>query len=309
MQQHEEQQDERRMMLEQCDELEQILQDRVERARELQRQVRDLSADVAAKRERIEVAEEENMKLRLFMQQQQEVMASNFRYAPAFDALQQQMNEQRSQAQEAEKNFEETKSRLETALKVCQDDLRDAQARAQTHAAKLQKKLDVIQQEQATSLRLKLYHIDSLLREVQQTKKEHEDFKSKVNARLYAQEQQVEEKTRELQQQRMDHAATIASYDQRLQKARMQYEEHLLQVTAKAGRDDAPQEEYWRRKMATQKREYESQLADLKKKLDELQLTVASLRGHSSSAGSQPRYGRQSKVATTLALTCINHPL
>lgn len=43
------------------------------------------------------------MKLRLFMQQQQEVMASNFRYAPAFDALQQQMNEQRSQAQEAEK--------------------------------------------------------------------------------------------------------------------------------------------------------------------------------------------------------------
>jgi hypothetical protein len=56
-------------------------------------------------------------------------------------------------------------------------------------------------------------------------------------------------------------------------------------------------------------REHESQLADLKKKLDELQLTVASLRGHSSSADSQPRYGRQSKVATTLALTCINHPL
>jgi hypothetical protein len=56
-------------------------------------------------------------------------------------------------------------------------------------------------------------------------------------------------------------------------------------------------------------REYESQIADLKRKLEELQLTVASLRGHSSSAGSQPRNGRQSKVATTLALTSINNPL
>ena len=43
------------------------------------------------------------MKLRLVLQQQQEMIASNFRYAPAFDALQQQMNEQRSQAQEEEK--------------------------------------------------------------------------------------------------------------------------------------------------------------------------------------------------------------
>jgi hypothetical protein len=43
------------------------------------------------------------MKLRLVLQQQQEMIASNFRYAPAFDALQQQMNEQRSHAQGAEK--------------------------------------------------------------------------------------------------------------------------------------------------------------------------------------------------------------
>jgi chromosome segregation ATPase len=251
---------------------------------------------MATKNEHVDFLEAENKKLNTLLQRHQEMFSSNYSYSSAVDALRKQADEKSQEAQECQKNFESAKSQLEAALSMCQAELQQARSFAQAQVAGLHMKIDSLQHDHSLSVELKDQHVASLRKEVQLLKKEHDNFKIQVNERLNIQTQKLEEKTREMQQLKREHASIIASYDQRLQTARMQYEEHLLQITAKARKEEAPQDEYWKRKIASQKREYESQLAELRKRLDDV-LSLSASEKHAAIAG-QTRTTRHTKVAT-----------